>query len=87
MRERKKISEPMFSHNGEEDIFIDDGTPDGYYVSKRSLEKHICDVGGPNALSQIIMDWKEQNPDGTKEQFMRESHFSQETTDNLWDYF
>lgn len=38
----------------------------------------------PNAITRIITDWKIQNPNGTKEEFLEESFLPQKVVDNLW---
>lgn len=38
----------------------------------------------PNAITRIITDWKIQNPNGTKEEFLEESFLPQNVVDNLW---
>ena len=57
-------NEPVITINGVKHIFVDDGE-EGYYVPQDKLTQHICDVGGGENLTEMIMLWKENNPDGT----------------------
>lgn len=56
---------------------------DDAWIRADDLERMLT-AGDPNALSRIIMEWKRKHPAGTKEEFMKESCFSEKTVDNLW---
>lgn len=75
---------PIYDENGEFLIPYDDGESENAYIRANEVEEMILACNGPNGLSQVILDWQYDNPDGTKEEFIKESHFSRRTVDNLW---
>ena len=79
-------NEPVITIDGVKHIFVDDGTEDGYYVPQDNLAQHICDVGGGENLTEIIMMWKANNPDGTMEEFCEESYLPEDVVEEHWDY-
>lgn len=80
MTERK----PIYSNDGELLIPFDDGEDENTYIRANEVEEMILACNGPNGLSQVILDWQYDHPDGTKEEFIEESHFSRRTVDFLW---
>ena len=80
MTERK----PIYSNDGELLIPFDDGENENTYIRVNEVEEMILACNGPNGLSQVILDWQYDHPDGTKEEFIEESHFSRRTVDFLW---
>lgn len=81
---KKVKGKPFRDKDGVLYIPYDDGSGMEAYIAAPDVEKMILASNGPNGLSEIIMDWKMQHPTGTKEEFMEQSHFSQETVDALW---
>lgn len=75
----KKSLKPFRDKEGKLYIPVDDE----YYIRQEDVEDMFT-LNDPNALTRVIMEWKEAYPNGTKEEFIKDSFFSEKTVNNLW---